>query len=327
MSLPEIKNILYNRILELRNNSFLTKICTNILIKNNLQDEEILSFEFVNGYPLIVLKDGTILISSKDENLSVNKSFQTLEIPDTHISLILSYILRFKYPHCMPSEKINTGIIPRRLFPSLIHRQHINTLFELPKQKRNIFTERLKINPGDRILELGPFIGFGTLRMSRLVGEKGQIVSVEADNRAYEILKMNINNNNIENVKSFNCAVTSENSDYTEFFEGEKQANSLIPGFNSTLQRKVIKGRTIESLISEARFEPNFIILTINGAELQALSACKNFLNKTKQMRIISPGWYSDGSNGKTGPRIIEFLLSLGFKVAHTSGMHIFAYK
>lgn len=319
----ENKNILYNKLLNIRNNRLLRKLCLEILINNNLQNGEIASFDFVDKYPALVLKDGTKLISFQDKNISLNKKWR---IPEAHRGALLSYILRFKYPHCLPSEKINTGIFPRRLFPSLIHRQHINTLSELPKHKRKKFHDMLTIRPGDRILELGPFVGFGTIRMSQLVGEKGQIVSVEADKRAHEILNLNIEKNNLQNVSCLNYAASANDSDDVQFYIGEQQANSLISEIAPSTHTEVTKGRTIESIINEANFEPNFIILTINGAELQALAASQNFLAKANPLRIISPGWYNDG-NGKIGNRIVRLLISLGFEVAHTSGMHIFAYK
>ncbi len=319
----ENKNILYNKLLSIRNNRLLCKLCMEILISNNLQKGEIISYEFIEKHPALILKDGTRLISFKDENIPLNQKWR---IPKTHIGALLSYILRFKYPHCLPSEKINTGIFPRRLFPSLIHRQHINTFSELPKHKRRKFHDMLTIKPGDRILELGPFIGFGTMRMSKLVGEKGQIVSVEADKRAHEILSLNIEKNNTQNVSCLNYAASASDSDDVQFYIGEQQANSLISEIAPNTGTEITKGRTIESIINEANFEPNLIILTINGAELQALASSQSFLAKAKPLRIISPGWYNDGS-GRIGQRIVRLLFSLGFEVAHTPGMHIFAYK
>ena len=315
--------MIYDRFLGIRNNKALRKYCMDLLIKNNLRDGEITSFDFVNGYPTIVLKDGTTLISNKSENMPTNKGWR---IPETHVGALLSYILRYKYPHCLPNETIKTGIIPRNLFPSLIHRQHINTFSELQKRDQERFNKFLAIKPRDRVLELGPFIGFGTVRMSKLVGEKGRIVSVEADRRAYMILNLNIEKNELQNVTCLNYGASSTDSDHVQFFMGEEQANSLLIDITTNTHEKEIKTRTIESIISEANFEPNFIILTINGAELQALSSSQSFLTKTKPLRIITPGWYSD-SDGKTGHRIVKLLVSLGFEVAYTPGFHIFAYK
>lgn len=323
MKAANFRKFIYNRLLSIRDNVVLRKCCMDILIRNNIRDGEITSYEFVNGYPAIVLEDGATLVSYKNENMPINTNWR---IPATHVGTLLSYILRYKYPHCLPNKIINTGIIPRRLFPSLLHRQHINTLSELQKDDQERFLKMLAINPGDRVLELGPFIGFGTVRMSELVGEKGQIVSVEADERAYAILSLNIEKNKKQNVTCLNYAASSTDSDNVQFYMGEKQANSLLSEITSKNHVKEIKSRTIESIINEANFEPNFILLTINGAELQALSSSQNFLTKAKALRIIAPGWYNDGE-GKIGHRIVKLLIALGFEVARTPGMHIFAYK
>ncbi len=318
-----MKKTLYNALLKVRNNQMLCRICLEALIRHNLQEGEIVSYEFVDTHPAIVLKDGTRLVAFKGQTLPINKKWG---VPETHTGLLASYFLRYKYPHCMPGEKINTGIWPRRLFPALIHRQHMNTIWELPKPEQKKFAQKLAILPGDRILEIGPFIGFGTLRMSGLVGEKGRVVSVEADTRAYELLNLNIEKNGLQNTFCLNYAVATQDAEQVEFYLGKDQANSIINGMAPKTRRTRLLGRTITSVIEEAGFEPNFLILTINGTELQALMSCSDFLSTTQSLRIITPGWYSDG-HGKTGRRIVNYLISLGFEVNYTPGMHIFAYK
>ena len=315
----KIKDVL----ITIRNHKILQKYCLSILVRHNIDPDELAAFEFTNNYPTLVINDGTRLTAIPDASLpALNNS----KIPDTHIANLLAYLLRYKFPHFMPLTKINTGYIPRTLFPSLLHRQHMNTVYELPQNKHEALKSAFRLRPGDKILEFGPFIGFGSLRMSRQVGPDGHIVSTEADNEAFKVLNLNLKQNNIQNVTTLNYAISDVDDDNSVIYVGEQQANSIIEDLIKDSQTATVKSRTILSVIEQTNFSPNFLILTINGAEYRALYACREYLENTKPLRIIAPGWYHD-REGKIGPRIIKLLSSLGFNVSHTRGMHIFAYK
>jgi FkbM family methyltransferase len=320
---PQRKEYMKDVLLSIRNTKILQKYCLSILVKNNINLDELVAFEFTNNYPTLVINDGTRLTAISDSSLPTLRDYK---IPDTHIGNLLSYIIRYKFPHCMPVTKINTGFFPRTIFPSLLHRQHINTVYELPNNKQEEFKSAFTLRPGDQILEFGPFIGFGTLRMSQLVSPDGHIVSVEADTEAFNILNLNLQHNNIQNVTTLNYAISDVDDDNSLIYKGEQQANSIIKNLIKNGQTAVVKSRTILSIVQQTNFTPNFIILTINGAEYRALYACREFLQNATPLRIITPGWYHD-REGKIGPRIVKLLSSLGFNVSYTRGMHIFAYK
>ena len=310
-------------LLSIRNHKILQKFCLAILVKHNIDPDELAAFEFSDHYPTLVLNDGTRLTAIPDNSLPGLSNFN---IPHTHIGNLLAYMIRYKFPHFMPITKINTGYIPRTLFPSLLHRQHMNTVYELPRNKQEELKSVFKLKPGDRVLEFGPFIGFGTLRMSQQVGPDGHIVSVEADDEAFNILNINLQQNNIQNVTTLNYAISDVDDDSSIIYVGEQQANSIIENLIKDGQTATVKSRTILSIIQHTNFSPNFLILTINGAEYRALYACREYLENTTPLRIIAPGWYHD-REGRIGPRIVKLLASLGFKVSHTRGMHIFAHK
>ena len=316
---------IYNALLSIRDSNFFTIPCVYVLLKNNFSAEEIVSYKFIENIPSIELSDGTILSSYENHYFLFAEKFG---IPHTHMTCVLNYVLRFKYPHFRPDKVIDTHPIPRKFFPSIIHRQHLNTFDDIyvsddsPQQLKEIFS----IKNGDNILELGSFIGMGTVNLSRMTGNKGRIVSVEADGNAYFNLMLNLKNNGIQNVRTLNYAASDTDSERAVIYKDEFQKNSVVKNVVREQNKEYIHSRRLDTLCRENNMDPDFIIMTINGAEYQVLHSSRKFLEDLVNVRIIIPGWYKD-NKGKIGPRIIELLRETGFRVSFTKGMHIFAYK
>ena len=62
------------------------------------------------------------------------------------------------------------------------------------------FFEKYVPKKNDCVVELGAGIGSETLYISKLIGEKGAIISVEPFKNVYDILSNNIKINNLNNV-------------------------------------------------------------------------------------------------------------------------------
>lgn len=301
--------------------SYVKKFFLNTLLKANFRREEVAEFRMSEGYPTIILQDGTTLSSFGARDLP---NMEHLGIPKGFEEVVLAYLTRYKFPHFMPQRKMKPGMIPINWMPYPVHPQHQNTLQELPGKLAGELTEILSLSAGDRVLEIGSFIGFGTVQMSRLVGSRGKVVAVEADDAAFAVLTKNVRQNNLSNAISRNYAIGDNDRDEATFWKSRMQANSLVeikgakPG--------AVRMRKISSVLNETELIPNFIILTINGFELKALESSRELLNEARPLRVITPGWYKD-EQGYYAPRIIKLLKSHNFKVFSTKGMHIFAYK
>lgn len=64
-----------------------------------------------------------------------------------------------------------------------------------------LMLQYLNIREGNKILEIGAGSGYNAALMSRLVGKKGKIVTVEVDEDLVEFAKSNLKKENIKNVK------------------------------------------------------------------------------------------------------------------------------
>ncbi|HLC86535.1 MAG TPA: protein-L-isoaspartate(D-aspartate) O-methyltransferase [Candidatus Nanoarchaeia archaeon] len=64
-----------------------------------------------------------------------------------------------------------------------------------------LMLQYLEINKGNKILEIGSGSGYNAALISKLVGQKGKIVSVEIDEGLVDFAKNNLKKENIRNVK------------------------------------------------------------------------------------------------------------------------------
>lgn len=69
---------------------------------------------------------------------------------------------------------------------------------------------RKNLKKGDIFLDIGAHIGFYSLNASKLVGEEGKVLAIEADPHAYRQLTDNLQLNNIQNVAHFNYGVSDK---------------------------------------------------------------------------------------------------------------------
>jgi FkbM family methyltransferase len=77
-------------------------------------------------------------------------------------------------------------------------------------EHREIGFMRKHLRPGDVFLDIGAHIGFYSLIASRIVGEKGAVVAVEADPYNFKRLTLHLKSNRIQNVIAVNEGVSNK---------------------------------------------------------------------------------------------------------------------
>ena len=88
-----------------------------------------------------------------------------------------------------------------------------------------------QIKKGDVILDIGANIGFYTLIMAKLVGEKGKVYAFEADPTNFEILKKNVEVNGYKNIVLVNKVVSNKNEKIKFYVD---RGNTASPRINYT---------------------------------------------------------------------------------------------
>jgi len=209
-----------------------------------------------------------------------------------------------------------------------IHLNHVDNLLNLKvdeNTKKNLL-DNMPVKEGDVVLELGAFCGFGTMKLSKLVGEKGKIIAVEAEKINFKILEKNIQSNKIKNVVVINKGIWNKKGKLALFKEFN-QRNSLVADMLKKVQSQdEIEVDTVDNILSELNVEKvDFVIMEINAAEIKALEGMKKTLSQNN-IRLVSSGW-SKFEGKWTWKKIKEILTENGFSVYIGVQKRVFAIK
>ena len=167
---------------------------------------------------------------------------------------------------------------------------------------------KLKIRPGDTVLDFGANVGDFTVKAASMLKDNGRLIAIEPSHENVEILKANLELNNVKNVEIYECAMTD--SDGFVYLEGKGSVGSHIISEGGE-QRDRVKAYSIETFLAESDLinQKNLVVkMDIEGAEKYVLRSRKFKEN----MREISMEIHGN-ENVKNIPKI---LAGEGFKLS-----------
>jgi len=145
------------------------------------------------------------------------------------------------------------------------------------------------LKEGQTVFEIGCYIGLQAIRMSELVGDKGLIVAVEAIPKNFEILKKNIEKNEITNIKIFNLAIWKEKGTI-DFTLDEKQKNSAIETIVNNKKKMTLPCNTLDNIFDELQLKKlDFCRIQVNGAEVEVMEGMTKLLKSTPTVMVTAP--------------------------------------
>jgi FkbM family methyltransferase len=204
-------------------------------------------------------------------------------------------ITRFIYPHSLVTIKPPyPQFIRRRSF----HKQHADTLYDLnvSTAMRESLFEIFSIKKGDVILDVGSFIGYGSMRLAQIVGDSGKVIAVEADPTCGQLLEKNITSNDFKNIEIIKKAAWNENCSMS-FYKKRKQENSLVNEIIESDNKITVEAVKLDDVIIELGLEKlTHVSFTINGAEPEAIQGLSSVLDLYSPS-ILAAGWYRRGSD------------------------------
>ena len=148
------------------------------------------------------------------------------------------------------------------------------------------------LKEGDTVLDVGTHFGFYSLLASKLVGDSGRIIGIEASEAMFQIYKSNIAT--AKNIKPFHLAAAEENSEVS-FFEFPvlySEYNTLSPDQfdgaewikkNPPKEIKV-QGKRLEDVLRSEIAVPDFIKIDVEGAEDKAIKGLIQTLKESSPL-------------------------------------------
>jgi FkbM family methyltransferase len=173
------------------------------------------------------------------------------------------------------------------------------------------------VKEGDTVLDIGANIGFDTLMLSKLVGEKGRVYAFEPDPITFELAKKNLEANNIKNVELINKAVSHEKGEVTFYrSDSNTSANSMSSSVGSN--SITVDAISLDEYFGKD-FKVDFIKIDVEGAEGLALKGMENIIKNSNDLIFIteySPLTLTDIGKGinLSAKGYLELLEKLDFK-------------
>jgi FkbM family methyltransferase len=144
-----------------------------------------------------------------------------------------------------------------------------------------------RLSPGDLFIDVGANIGYYSLLASKLVGNSGKVVSVEALPQIFSRLESNLRQNDSSNVRAVNVAAWDKTEKVKIFTrqEGPSGSTTLISDWANQwhLQQQIeIDAKPLSVILTQEEIKTARLIkIDVEGAEWHVISEMKSWLAKT----------------------------------------------
>lgn len=176
------------------------------------------------------------------------------------------------------------------------------------------------IKHGECVIDVGANFGFYTLFLSRLVGTKGNVYSIEPIPRTYKILLNNINKLKLGNVEVFNYAISDKDgsvimeipkfdSGGENFYQSKIVANTEQ---DPSLISFKIDTKSLDSLLFAKSKEFSFLKIDVEGHELQVINGAMKLINRFKPVLYIEVSDNPD-DNKTSSFELFNLLSNIGY--------------
>lgn len=179
----------------------------------------------------------------------------------------------------------------------------------------DIFSERVKVGPGDYVLDLGGSIGTSAITLGRLVGPTGRVFSFEPLTHA--VLQRNLAENGITNVRVIPEGV-SESAGETEIHFTDQCINSSIanptPGDGLLpVHHRTVRLTTVDDFVEQEKLDRvDFIKMDIEGAEEPALLGSRRVIERFRPKWSIA-SYHYDFQGEEQHPKLVRRLREFGY--------------
>jgi len=137
-------------------------------------------------------------------------------------------------------------------------------------------------------VDIGASIGLYTVMMSKLLEDKGQVISLEPHPTRFAALTENIKINKCNNVTAINVAGWSKSDElrlYEHVFGGGSLDHSLMANSGRYV---VVKAKRLDDILKELNINKiGLIKIDVEGAEVNVLQGMKETLMKNTAQKII----------------------------------------
>jgi len=180
---------------------------------------------------------------------------------------------------------------------------------------------RRRLLPGDIFVDIGANIGYFTLLASRLVGDSGKVVAVEAHPAIFSSLQRNLRKNETHNVRAVNCAVWDCEQMITVYTNAEdlpgQTTVSVAWADHYDLQTQTqVSAAPLSAILQPEEIKAARVIkIDVEGAEWQVVSGMKSIMPSCRDdvEIVLEVNRKALEAEGKTPQGLLDLFGEWGF--------------
>jgi len=169
---------------------------------------------------------------------------------------------------------------------------------------------------GDFVIDVGAGVGEELMIFSKLVGDKGKVVAIEAHPKTFDALKYNRDRNAFKNTEILNIAIADEVGSI--FIEDTPSSLANKVSKEKSLNTYRVEASTIKQLVDSMKVDQvDFMKVNIEGAEQLLIKGIGDAIYKIKNMAISCHDfrYKNEGIEFfKTKELVLEFLRENNFE-------------
>lgn len=248
--------------------------------------------ETPDGIPFVALRGGPTF-HAYGPTLTERVKYRSLpaelrrRIPESAIRVARLIPNRYAYPHAAPYLLPPYPLEERKALGT--HQEDlIEDIPDASADEKRELARRFEIRPGDVVVEVGAYVGFGTLRLSELVGPEGRVISVEADPVNQGFIQRNLEVNGVTNVRLVRAAIWCDKRRLDlHRSDSDRQQQTLLPDVHTTVLRDTreapvgVETVTVDEVVAACDVPGvSLICVTVNGAEIEAVQGARETLRR-----------------------------------------------
>lgn len=178
-----------------------------------------------------------------------------------------------------------------------------------------------QLQSGQTFVDIGAHLGYFTLLASKLVGDTGRVISIEAARQIGDILAENIKP--YANIQLQRVACTEEEATLTfhEFPVLYSEYNTLLPEqyqdadwlADNQAQKTEVPGKRLDTILHELDAQPNLIKMDVEGAEWQVIKGMQQTIKDFPNLLIVME-YLQDARENHNHVKATEALIAKGFQ-------------
>lgn len=129
-------------------------------------------------------------------------------------------------------------------------------------------------------MDIGANCGMFTVHLAKILGDKGEVISVEPEKGNIVLLKKNVEINKLKNVSVVEKGVYSKTGEMTFYLDDfGTGGHSLLK--TDAKKKETVKVDTIDNIVNSLKIKKvNIIKIDVEGAEIEAFKGSKKTLKK-----------------------------------------------